>query len=66
MITLYSNNCPRCKVLKQLLDKNQIPYQTSEEFADLINLGFQSLPILKVEDKYLQYQEAITFVSNFK
>ena len=61
-IILFSNNCPRCKILKQKLDNKQIKYIISDDFDEIIEQGLQTAPILKVDDKYLQFGEAIKFI----
>lgn len=61
-IILFSNNCPRCKILKQKLDDKQIKYTISEDFDELIENNLQTAPILKIDDKYYQFGEAVKFI----
>lgn len=62
---LFSNGCPRCKVLKQKLDDKQIKYTINEDFSELIENGLQTAPILKVNNKYYQFGEAVKFIGEW-
>lgn len=63
MIKLYSNDCPKCKVLKTQLDKYGVEYEVDKNFEKLISEGFTSLPVMELEDgKMLKFNEAITYV----
>lgn len=64
-IILFSNGCPRCKVLKQKLDDKQIKYTINEDFEELIENGLQTAPVLKVDDNYYQFGEAVRFVGRW-
>jgi glutaredoxin-related protein len=60
MVTIYSNGCPKCNLLKGQLDKAKVKYKTTDEFQKLIDNGFTSLPVMELEDgKLLGYNEAI-------
>lgn len=51
MITLYtSNTCGICKMIKMKLDKKGIPYNNETNINELIDMGVQRLPVLKLED----------------
>lgn len=51
MITLYtSDTCGICRMVKMKLEKKQIPYKNEKDITDLIALGIQRLPVLKLED----------------
>ena len=64
-VILFSNGCPRCKVLKQKLDDKQIKYTINEDFDELIENGLQTAPVLKVDDNYYQFGEAIKFIGEW-
>ena len=56
MVTVYSkNNCMQCKMTKQFLDRESIPYQEINIDIDpsyidhLKELGFSSLPVVETE-----------------
>ena len=64
-VILFSNGCPRCKVLKQKLDDKQIKYTINEDFDELIENGLQTAPVLKVDDNYYQFGEAVKFIGDW-
>ena len=66
MITLYSTNCPKCNVLKQKLQSLNIDFEVSNNIDELINLGFMEAPILKVNDKYLNFSKAVNWIKEQK
>lgn len=62
MITLYTIHCPQCNVLKKKLDIAGISYSIVDDISVLEAMGYDSFPILKVDDKELNYMEAITWL----
>lgn len=62
-IILYSNNCPRCMVLKDKLDKANIDYIINNNIDELINMGIQTVPVLKINDKILDFATAMKYVT---
>ena len=65
-IIFYSNNCPRCKILKQRLKDKKIKYIKSKNAEVLKKHGIMSFPALKVGDKILNFLEAINWLKNQK
>lgn len=64
-VILFSNGCPRCKVLKQKLDDKQIKYTINEDFDELIENGLQTAPVLKVNNNYYQFGEAVKLIGDW-
>ena len=64
MITLYSTGCPKCQVLEKKLIKDGIEFSISDDVDELIEKGFMSAPILKVDDKFLEFKDAIDWLKN--
>ncbi len=68
MITLYTTDCPKCKVLEQMLQQKGVPFEISHDIGFLIDMGYQSAPILKVNtsfnevDLYMTFSEAVKWV----
>lgn len=61
---LYSNNCPKCMILKSKLDNNNIEYRTSNDFKPLIESGFRSAPVLELDDgRRLLFDEAMRYLN---
>lgn len=71
-ITVYiSDKCPKCNILKIKLNNKGIKYQekiaSKEEINDILKTtNIMSLPILKIDDKYLDFTEANNWVNNQK
>ena len=61
-ITLYSTGCPQCKVLKAKLDKAGIQYNVITDQATMIALGFQSAPILQVDNVTYKFADAVKWI----
>ena len=62
MITLYSNDCPKCKILKSKLENKNIQYDLCSDIDIMIAKGFQTTPKLEVDNKVMDYLNAINWV----
>lgn len=63
MIILYTvENCGKCKILELKLKEKNVKFEKNENIDELINMGFRSAPILKVDKEYLDYGKAIKFI----
>lgn len=63
-ITLYSTGCPKCKVLKAKLDQKDLTYDIETDIEKMKELNILSLPVLKVDDKFLQFKDAVDWVNS--
>ena len=63
MFTLYSNNCPKCKVLKAKLTQKNIQFEEISDLTTVIEKGFMSVPILQADDKFLDFSEAVKYIN---
>lgn len=63
MITLFSTGCPKCRILKQKLDAAHIDYVVAQDLSELYEKGFMTVPILKIDNKYLEFSDAIKWVN---
>ena len=63
---LYSTGCPKCKYLKQLLDGLHIEYVICDDVEHMLNLGLDRVPVLFVDNMYLNYNEAVEWISSQK
>ena len=61
-VVLYSTNCPQCRVLKTLLERHAITYSECNDVALMREKGFDAVPVLEVDGKYLNASEAQKFV----
>lgn len=64
MVTLFSTNCPKCKILSRKLDMKGIDYTVTTDIQEIIDAGFKSAPILKVDDTYYTFKEGVDWVNN--
>lgn len=62
-IILYSNNCPRCQVLKKKLDSANIQYEIPNNFDFLLEKGIESVPVLVVDNEILDFKKAVEWVN---
>ena len=62
MIILYSNDCPKCKILKFKLDDKNIQYELCSDINIMMSKGFQSTPMLEVEEVTMNYLDSINWV----
>ena len=59
-IILYSNGCPKCRTLEQLLNKEHVEYKIDSDIRHMIEHGIQTVPVLQIGDeKLLSFDEAI-------
>ena len=66
MITLFSTNCPKCKVLEQKLNAKNIKFNICNDIQEIIDKGFMTVPILKNNDEYLEFSQAIKWVNQYE
>lgn len=63
-IVLYSTHCPRCTVLEKKLKAKGIKFEVETSVDDMLALGITQVPMLRVDDKLLNFAEANTWVNN--
>lgn len=63
MIILYSTGCPKCKVLVKKLDSKNINYTVETNIDKMFELDIKNVPILQVEDKLLDFTQAIEYIN---
>lgn len=61
-ITLYTTHCPKCEVLYKKLETAGLQFDVCEDVEELMNLGFKTVPILKVDDKFLDFKQAVDWI----
>ena len=62
-IVLYSTGCPKCTVLEKKLTDKGISYAINRDVDEMINIGIESIPVLKVDDELLNFADAIKWVN---
>jgi len=61
-ILLFSIGCPNCNILKKKLDDKGISYELNTSEEEMLSLGIDKLPVLKVGEKLLGFSEAVKWV----
>lgn len=62
-IVLYSTGCPRCNVLKTKLKNKDILFEEVNDENIMIGKGFDSVPILEVDEKPYDFKEAVEWIN---
>lgn len=62
MVTLYSTGCPKCSVIKKKLEQSNIQFDVCTDVEKMQALGINQLPVLSVDNKLLNFAEAIKWV----
>lgn len=68
MVKVYSTEtCPKCKILKTLLNNNGIEYEEIIDIKYMIEHDITSVPLLEVEDNgnivVLNFQDSIKYIN---
>lgn len=66
MVTIYSTGCINCRRLIEKLDNAQIPYEINRDLSEILKIGFTTVPILKINDEFLTYKEAVKYINKIK
>lgn len=64
-VIVYTTHCPQCEVLEKKLKAKNIAFTENTNKDEMLQLGFTSVPMVKVEDKILAYAEAIKWINSF-
>ena len=65
MITLYSTNCPKCKVIETKLKQLGLNYNTITDINIMKQKGISSAPYLELEDgSLLDFNKARLWIKN--
>lgn len=62
-VILYSTGCPRCIVLSKKLAQSGIPFTVVSDVDKMIEMGFQTAPILSVNGKTMEFGDAVRWVN---
>ena len=63
MVTIYTTaTCPKCKILKKKMDVKGIEYEECLDEEKMQALGIMSVPVLSVDNKLLDFPEAVKYV----
>lgn len=53
-IVLYTTECERCKIVKQMLDKHNVQYEEVNDKEVIISKGFEQTPALMINGKIIE------------
>ena len=60
MITIYTTpGCSKCALLKRKLGELGLEYTESHDAQEVIAKGFRSAPVLKYNDNYYLFKDAL-------
>lgn len=60
-IVLYSTGCPKCRILEKKLEQKQVDF-TLGNIQEVVDLGYLSAPVLKVDNDYLDFSQAVKYL----
>ena len=61
-VTLYSTNCPKCRVLETKLRQNNIEFDVNHDVEVMKEKGFEFLPQLEVDGVIYGFKEAVKWI----
>lgn len=64
MITMFSTNCPKCKVLEKKLKSKNIEFEIETNIDRMFELDIAQVPVLMIDNKLYKFNEAIEWVNN--
>ena len=66
MITFYSTNCPKCKVLSTKLNQLEIQYNINTDIETMLSKGIKGAPALELDDgQILDFSQALAWVRGY-
>lgn len=63
-ITVYTTGCPKCRILKQMLDSLELPYTENDDIKAMQDLGIQSVPVLEVDGDRMDFNAAVRYLTH--
>lgn len=64
MIVLYSTGCPKCEILKEKLKNKKIAFTECNNINEMGKLGITTVPVLKINNEYLDFKTANDYINN--
>jgi hypothetical protein len=61
-VTLYSTNCPKCKVLESKLTQHSVDFNVNHDVELMREKGFDFLPKLEVDGIIYNFKEAVEWI----
>lgn len=63
MVTLYTTNCPKCKVLEKKLEEKNIKFEICDNVDIMLEKGMMQTPYLEIDNKLLDFSKAIKWIN---
>lgn len=63
-VTVYTTNCPQCKMLEAMLKSKNIPFSIVYGEEEILKRGFQSAPILEVDGKLMSFKDSVLWFNS--
>ena len=63
MITLYTIDCPKCKILEKKLNNAKIKYLVVKDRDEIKAKGMDLMPVLEVDDNRMNFKQACDWVN---
>lgn len=64
-IKLYSNGCPKCKVIKSKLESKNIVFEETDDTQRIILEGYKTFPVLEVDGRFMDFVSANNWVNQY-
>lgn len=63
MVTLYSNHCPKCRIIERKLAQKEIEYTEVNDVDVMIRKGLSSVPWLEVDGEMMDFNKANQWIN---
>lgn len=63
MITLFTIDCPKCKILEKKLEQAGVKYEVCRDREIIASQGFDLMPVLDVDGQIMNFGEAVKWVN---
>lgn len=63
MTKLFSTHCPRCNILVAKLNQKNVKFEEITDINTMEKMGIMSVPMLLVDDKLMDFKEAVTWIN---
>lgn len=63
---LYSTGCPKCELLKKIMEQKGIEYTVEDDVNKMLELGIEEVPMLKIQGKLMDYDEVLGYIKEME
>lgn len=63
MITLFTIDCPKCKILEKKLEQAGVKYEVCRDRDEMERKGFDFMPVLEVDGQIMNYSDATNWIN---